>query len=977
MNESEKIKRVIAHLETQRVVIGEQTAEAALAVLRQQLSALGNAESDELQAPARWPTSLFVGRKAEFKAIKSRVKQLSEGQGRFVSIIGEAGIGKSRLVAELHSNGWGVDARISPQCLEGSAISVGGVVSYCLFRQIIRQYADIGDQDEERVSWNKLQSRLEEQFGETSTALLPYLATMIALHVRDEYVEQIKFLSGDAMRSQIFLAARRLFQRLAETQPLVLVLEDLQWIDESSALLLQHLVPLIHRVPILILGISRPTIDTPQSKLCDMMTTVYHDRYDEVHLQPLSSPESLSLVTGLFVEAGPSAFIAEKVSARAGGNPFIIEETIRSLIQKRLLCRDSSTREWQLAPEIDTAGVPLAIQDLIMARVDALGERLKDVVRIAAVIGRRFLFRVLVVVVHPAAEIQDQLEMLESLGLVVEDKRSSDLAYMFKHDLIHEVVYEHIEPAQRKGLHALVGSAIERSFADRLEEFFGVLAYHYSRAENWEKAQNYLFKSGDQAGSIAADDEALTCYTQAEHAYAQAFGNRWSPIERASLRRKMGEAFYRHGEHALAQDYLQQALAYLNQPLPVSRLGTRLRLVGELVEQVWNRIRPTQLPTGEEATTGIEEVIRTHLALMWIHSSNNLERYLLHTLALLNQAEQHEFPYGKGLGYAAVGVACDFVSFFGLAAHYHDRALKAAERSMHPIPLSHAYMAAAIHGSTLADWDNAIYFSDRAMEFFERVGDLKGWAYVSHLKSCALSYLGDYPQALAVTRRALEIMDHVGDPESISRVKWNEGYVLIRLGHLQEASESLREADALGQSVGNPITRVISCHELVLLDLLAHRLEEGVAGAQELERMLLQYRTTQYLCVPSHNAVTWAYLQKAEQSDGPDKGLWIQKARLACSRGLKQTKACYLGRPEAWRLKGVYHWIIGKPKAANDCWRRALAIAEETGQLHDTAVILREMGDRLHDAQCLERAERISERLRTEFEEEYTKNKFL
>jgi len=237
---------------------------------------------------------------------------------------------------------------------------------------------------------------------------------------------------------------------------------------------------------------------------------------------------------------------------------------------------------------------------------------------------------------------------------------------------------------------------------------------------------------------------------------------------------------------------------------------------------------------------------------------------------------------------------------------------------------------------------------------------------MSHLKWSALAYRGDYVPAWASSTLVCETMDDVGDPEATGRAKWEKGYVLIRLGRYQEAAETLNQAETLGRTVKNPITRVISLHELALLDLLQDRLEEALTKAQDLEKMLLAYRTTQYLSVPSHNVATQAYLQKAEQSSGTDKDYWLRKAGVACARGLRQTKACFLVRPEAWRLNGIYQWLSGKPKSAKKCWQKALDIAEQTGQRHDSALILREIGNRLHDKQSLERAELIRTQLRAD-----------
>jgi predicted ATPase len=472
MSEKERLKRVIAHLEAQRKILGNDTVQAAWTVLHQRLAVLDNAELDVPLHEKRATVSPLIGRKAELGVVVRRIERITENQGRFVSIIGEAGIGKSRLIAEIRGQilgaGWGSQV----QWLEASAVSRREEVSYWLFRQIVWQCAGINEQDNTVDVRPKLQARLAALFDDKTSEILPYLAAMIALDARDEFLEQVKYLNSEAMRRQVFLASRRLFERIAQAQPLVLVFEDLQWIDESSALLLQHLVPLIYRSPLPILAASRPVIEGPMATLLENVRAVYHDRYDEIRLARLSSHQSAKLAAILLNEKDLSSGIIEKIVEKAEGNPFFIEEIIRSLIDEGILQRDSSCNEGRLTADIETMSVPPTIHSAIRARVDLLDGRLKEVVKVAAVIGRRFLYRILLAIVETAGDLLEQLERLERLGLIVNDERASESTYMFNHDLVHETIYGTIDAMERKALHSQVGAVIERLFGERLEEFF-------------------------------------------------------------------------------------------------------------------------------------------------------------------------------------------------------------------------------------------------------------------------------------------------------------------------------------------------------------------------------------------------------------------------------------------------------------------------------------------------------------------------
>lgn len=345
----------------------------------------------------------------------------------------------------------------------------------------------------------------------------------------------------------------------------------------------------------------------------------------------------------------------EMIVRKAEGNPFFLEEIIRTLIDAGAVVHAPTTGRWRATAQIETITIPDTVQGVIMARVDRLDEDIKQALRTAAVVGRSFLYRVLRAVrgelSRTVAEADRQLDRhlteLQTIELIREKQRLSELEYIFKHALAQEATYESILLQKRRELHARVGQAIEVLFADRLVEFYGLLAYHYARAEAWEKAQDYLLKAGDQAGRVAADVEALAHYQQAMAAYARAFGDRWDPLQRAALERKMGEALFRRGEHAQALDYLQRALAYLSRPLPASRWGVRLALLREIVRQVGHRLLPGLFlkPKRGLASPAVEEGVRLYESMTWIDAFTNPERFLLGVLRVLNVSERSGFSY--------------------------------------------------------------------------------------------------------------------------------------------------------------------------------------------------------------------------------------------------------------------------------------------------------------------------------------------
>ena len=498
-------------------------------------------------------SSPLVGRDAEVATLEERIEQLRErNEGGVVLVFGEAGVGKTSLVGEVRRR-----AGDGLRWLEGHTLSFGQSLSYWPFREMLWGFTRISERDEEETAWTKLEQNVTRLFSEGVDDYLPYLASLLALEIREPYREKVAYLDAEALGRQVYLASRRFFEHLAQTKPLVLLFEDLHWMDDASARLLEHLLPLVEHVPLLIVGLSRPESGTAGQRIGQLASGEHADRYMELQLSRLPPGESRLLVQNLLRVDDLPAHVRQRIVDRAGGNPLFLEEIIRTLIDSGAVDRDSRSGRWRATESIGTLQLPDTVQGVVIARVDRLAEEVKQVLRTASVVGRSFLYRLLREVMKLERELDRELATLQDFDLIREKQRQPELEYIFKHALAQEAVYESILLETRQHLHRSVAEAIEALFRERLEEFYGLLAYHYARAEAWKQALDYLLTAGDRAGQIAADGEALDHYRQALAAYEQAFGDRWDPLQRATLERKMGQALFRRGEHAQSQDHVR------------------------------------------------------------------------------------------------------------------------------------------------------------------------------------------------------------------------------------------------------------------------------------------------------------------------------------------------------------------------------------------------------------------------------------
>lgn len=918
-------------------------------------------------------SSPLVGRDAEFVAIKGCVNRLLDGQGGILSVIGEAGLGKSRLMAEIRNQ---TDLS-SLQWLEGRTLSYGQKISYWPFQEMLRQYAEITEDDNDTEVWQKLESRITELFTTETGEILPYLASLMTLTVKGEYAEGVKYLDGEAMGRQVFLASRRFFERLAQSQPLMLVFEDLHWADESSTLLLEHLLPLITRAPILICGVSRPEPKTPVFRFREIASKDFDRRYTEIRLGPLSQTEGTQLMKNLVEIENLPTRVREVIVNKAEGNPFFLEEIMRSLIDRKAVVRDSISGRWRATAQIETVTIPDTIQGVIMTRVDRLDEELKQVLRTAAVIGRSFFYRILRAIEQAVHELDRHLDNLQSMELIRERQRIPELEYIFKHALVQESTYESILLQNRRELHARVAHTIETLFSGRLEEFYSMLAHHYARAEAWEKAQDYLFKAGDQAGRIAADTEALAHYQQAMATYARTFGDKWDPIQRASLERKMGEAFYRRGENQQAMEYLQRALTYLGKSFPTSRWGVRLGILREIFIQIGHRLLPRLFikQTNKAIRKEIEEEARIYEIVGWIDVISDPEHFLLLTLRMLNFCERNGFHLGVVIAFTGLEIVGVFMSLFWLSKRYGNMAVQLAERIQHPGALGMSYQNLAIYEIFTGKLNKALEHSLRGAEAYRKGGywNLHGWALTMCFVIRSYLYKGDFANAFTYAQDLVRFGQDTNDSQMLVWGLYGRGLAQDRKGDFAEAIANLRKAMELAEAVPDHRFRAMAGGELGRCYLRKGDLGQALAILEENEHYRAKYKMKRPF--PAlRNGLVGAYLLTAEQSGQNERENWLKKAGRSCREALGQGKKYRIGLAEAMRLQGTYEWLREKPTSAQKWWQRSLTVAEEIGMRHELGLTYLEMGMRLKKRAHLEKAEAIFAGIDAEWDLGQTRN---
>jgi hypothetical protein len=450
-----------------------------------------------LQATAARGLTRFVGRETEMEALSQALERAQAEHGQVVACVGEPGVGKSRLVYEcLHSHrtqGWLI--------LESSSVSYGKATAYLPVRDLLKAYCHIEDRDDLRTVRAKVTGQvltLDEHLQDTVPAVLALFDALPA---------DSPFLQLDPLqrRRRTLEALKRVLLRESQVQPLLLVFEDLHWIDSETQAVLDLLVESLPTARLLLLVNYRPDYQHSWGS---------KTFYTQVRLDPLPEASAGSLLHSLLGDGARLGPLTQLLIARTQGNPFFLEESVRTLVETGVLVGERGA--YRLEKPLDTWQVPATVQALLAARIDRLPPEDKRLLQTAAVIGSEVPGPLLQAIADtPDEALYRSLAQLQAAEFLYETSLFPEPVYTFKHALTHEVASGSLLQGRRRALHARIVEALEALAGDRRDDQVERLAHHALRSEVWDKALTYSRQAGDKAQTRSAYREAVVCYEQA------------------------------------------------------------------------------------------------------------------------------------------------------------------------------------------------------------------------------------------------------------------------------------------------------------------------------------------------------------------------------------------------------------------------------------------------------------------------------
>ena len=463
--------------------------------------------------------SELIGRVDELAKLNAAVGRVVAGRGQIVSVIGEAGVGKSRLVRELHATVSACPPDGEPPLwLEGDCQELGSRSPYGPFVDILRQYLGWTDADHNAERADAIRTTLRSLVA--GSALSPERATDIGacigrlLDVRfhDEWDDLLNAARPEHVRRRTFDALRDMVVALSETQPLVLVLEDLHWADRHSLDLLSEMMDTLHASPIMLVCVYRPDREHASWRIATRASRKCPAEYTEIDLRELTPEECGRLMDSLVSAEEMPPHTRTLIAERSNGNPFFVEEIVRAILQAGAVYGDGGA--WEANETVAAAGVPESITGVVLNRVDGLDEELKDVVRAACVVGTAFPLRVVEEILEGDSHVETSLEELEDIGIVYRSRGIPEPEYSFRHTLTRDALYQTLLTTHRARVHREIGEAIETLYAEALDDHVEEIAHHFAESDD-DRAGPYLVRAGDHARAEHLNHEAEAYYTMA------------------------------------------------------------------------------------------------------------------------------------------------------------------------------------------------------------------------------------------------------------------------------------------------------------------------------------------------------------------------------------------------------------------------------------------------------------------------------
>jgi class 3 adenylate cyclase/tetratricopeptide (TPR) repeat protein len=877
-------------------------------------------------------SSPMVGRDRELGLLQGAVRRLAEGKGGATFVLGDPGLGKSRLLEELEKSVSGLPSPVT--WLEGRCISHGETLPYWPFLQMLREAFGIADQDSLDAVKEKLSGRVRDLFPTSWGETLPFLGYLFSVRFSEEIDERGKYLDPQGLKVQIFLSVRKTFAALARERPLLLVIEDYHWIDAVSLEFLEYLLDAPERLPLACLCLSRVEKDKAGHRTKERLKKKLAKDFSEILLHPLDAGEVTRLFQNLLQVPGIPKRFKDRILAKAEGNPFCLEEILRSLI-------DAGTLVFSAGIWVHTSGgtalaVPDTVQAVIASRLDRLEPEVRETLQTAAVIGRSFQVPVLEHLWgHDPMLVMLYLADLEEHGFIREVKRDPEWEFTFCHPLLHEVAYTSLLKTARRRLHCRTGEAIEALYPDRLEDFCELVASQYAEGDDPEKAVEWLRKAGQKAAGRYANDEAIACYRRAAALLEEELTGRDGDL--VAVQEALGGLYSQKGDYESAVGCYREIERRARDEVVLARAGKKIAYARQyqgrydealgILEEVAGRY-PAETP---EARLERADLCICRGGVYWV--KGEMDRALKEgrkglEIALELPEEDPKVMAIRASGYNRLGAVHFDQGECARAVECYEKSIALLRERGDKGGVARISGNLAVAYQVQGELAKALETYQAGLAIMEEIGDKA--SYGSGLNNVgSIHYaLGDYDRAGELFERALLLAGEIGNQRSLGIARGNLGTVREARGQDEKAVQEYRLCLDTFEAIGYKKGISEACVSLGRLQLRAGKFREAEHFLERAEGILEGFG--------HRDGLVEVFLLRAEllNAQAPLKGRPAPAALEYAGKALRLGEESKSGRSRAMAQVtfGKLYDSADDFKKAEGHYRKAIALFEEEKQ---------------------------------------------
>jgi len=746
--------------------------------------------------------SPIIGREKEIKIFKGYLNDLFEQKGNTVILLGEAGIGKSRIIEELFTYSLSnalEQAKVVNWC--SGKCSLHKEVAYQPLIEIVKQICGIDSEDSEEIITEKLIRQVQSLEKEQIDDIYPYLANLLKIKLNARDVTKIKYLEPKELKLQTHVAIATFIRHYAYQYPCVYIVDDLYLADSATLEALRFIIDTNKKAPMLFILVSRPEREKPFWKFIEELK---EQDVQEISIERLNKDEIKQISEHLLkIPKLPLPLLNDMIT-KSGGNPFFLEEIIKLLIAKGVLFKRGA--EWLANAEEIAFSIPYTIEAIIRHRFDTMDIPLRGTLEEMAIIGRDFSKKMLRTFSVQWENLDEIITDISNLGFI---STNNDEDFSFDHTLVQDVIYSSIPSKRKIALHTKVAETIEVLYSDRLTEFYDVLFEHFVQTDKHDKTIEYGLKAAGKAQKSYANHEAILLYLGILKELNVLSNMR---TQRRKVIKELGEIHSLIGKNDDALDFFNEALKICEGKEEEADIYTSIARTYKNVSDFDRAITAYNTALGKlELSLDIERArINVGIAKI-LYEKGEYEKVikkLEETLIMIGESTKIEAREIQAKVFDRFGSTYFSLGKRQESSNYYSKALKLYDMLDDINGQSAIYNNLCDYYTGQGDYPSAITYLQKSLEIDMKTGNILGQAIVIYNFGDTYLQLGDIPRAEENYRKSLDLYDQINNITGIGYCTWGRGLICVERKQYKEAEAYFNKALTILNEVGSKMWQI-------------------------------------------------------------------------------------------------------------------------------------------------------------------------